>query len=104
MEISGVAAYAIFFVTFVGIYAVLVLGLNMQWGFMGMFNIGIAAFFGVGAYAQAILTTPDSDSWLGGFGLPFIAGLPVAMICSGLLAFLIEHHKEDPSNRANGRN
>lgn len=89
MEITGVAAYAIFFVTFVGIYAVLALGLNLQWGFMGMFNIGIAAFFGVGAYAQAIVTTPDSTNWLGGFGLPFIAGLPVAMICSGALAFLV---------------
>lgn len=89
MEVTGFAAYAVFFITFVGIYAILTLGLNMQWGFMGMFNIGIAAFFAVGAYVQAILTTPDSPNWLGGFGLPFIVGLPVAMIFSGLLAFLI---------------
>ena len=89
MEVTGIAAYAVFFITFVGIYAILTLGLNMQWGFMGMFNIGIAAFFAVGAYVQAILTTPDSPNWLGGFGLPFIVGLPVAMLFSGMLAFLI---------------
>jgi branched-chain amino acid transport system permease protein len=89
MEITGFAAYAIFFVTFVGIYGVLTLGLNMQWGLSGQFNIGIAAFFAVGAYVQAVLTTSASPVYLGGFGLPFAAGLPVAMILAGVLAFLI---------------
>ena len=56
MEISGIAGYLVLFATFAGVYAVLALGLNLQWGFAGQFNFGIAAFFAVGAYTSAILT------------------------------------------------
>jgi branched-chain amino acid transport system permease protein len=89
MELSGFAAYAVFFLTFVGIYAVLILGLNLQWGFTGQVNFGVAAFFMVGAYTQAIVTTEPTDDHLGGFGLPFIVGLIVSMIMSGALALVI---------------
>lgn len=89
MEISGVPAYLIFFLTFVGIYGVLILGLNLQWGFTGQVNFGVAAFFMVGAYSMAIATTAPTDDHLGGFGLPFVVGLIVSMIVSGALAFLI---------------
>lgn len=89
MEITGLASYAIFFLTLAGIYAVLALGLNMQWGYTGIFNIGIGAFFAVGAYASAIVTTPASPNYLGGFDLPFLFGPVVAMLCAGILAFLI---------------
>ncbi|TET17849.1 MAG: branched-chain amino acid ABC transporter permease, partial [Dehalococcoidia bacterium] len=41
-----------------GIYAVFSLGLNVHWGFTGLFNIGIAGFFAVGAYTAALLTIP----------------------------------------------
>ncbi|MBM3484898.1 MAG: branched-chain amino acid ABC transporter permease [Alphaproteobacteria bacterium] len=89
MEISGFLAYFIFFLTFVGIYGVLILGLNLQWGFTGQVNFGVAAFFMVGAYAMAIATTAPTDDHLGGFGLPFVVGLIIAMIISGALAFLV---------------
>jgi len=39
-----------------GIYAVFSLGLNVHWGFTGLFNIGIAGFFALGAYTAALLT------------------------------------------------
>jgi branched-chain amino acid transport system permease protein len=89
MEIGGFAAYAVFFLTFVGIYGVLILGLNLQWGFTGQVNFGVAAFFMVGAYTMAIATTAETDNHLGGFGLPFVVGLVLAMVFSGALAFLI---------------
>lgn len=89
MEISGTASYVIFFLTFVGIYGVLILGLNLQWGFTGQVNFGVAAFFMVGAYAMAIATTEPTDDHLGGFGLPFVVGLIVSMVFSGALALLI---------------
>ena len=44
-----------------GIYAVFALGLNVHWGFTGLFNIGIAGFFALGAYTAALLTTPPPD-------------------------------------------
>ena len=59
--------------TFVLIYAIAGLGLMLLAGFTGQFSLGHAAFLGVGAYAQAILTNA---------GWPF----PLAMVCAALLA------------------
>jgi branched-chain amino acid transport system permease protein len=89
MELTGLLSYGIFFLTVVGIYAILALGLNVQWGFTGQINIGVAAFFAVGAYTSAILTTPPSPNHLGGFELPFLAGVGGAMVASGILAFFV---------------
>ena len=83
---EGGLAYAIFFLTFASVYALLALGLNVQWGYTGMLNVGVAAFFAVGAYTSAILTTPESANHLGGFGLPFWVGFIGAMIVSAILA------------------
>jgi branched-chain amino acid transport system permease protein len=87
MEIlPGLVAYGVFFLTLAGIYAVVVLGLNVQWGYAEMLNFGVGAFFAVGAYTSAILTTPSASDHLGGFGLPFLAGCAAAMVLSGILA------------------
>jgi len=89
MEMDGLLTYGIFFLTQAGIYAVLALGLNVQYGLTGQINIGIAGFFAVGAYAGAILTTHPSTSHLGGFGLPFPVGVAGAMVASALVAVAI---------------
>ena len=89
MELGGVIEYGLFFLSFVGIYALLSLGLNLQWGLTGQFNIGIAGFFAVGAYTSAILTTAPSPHHLGGFGMPLVVGLIVAMVLAGLVAVLV---------------
>ncbi len=86
---EGLIVYGIFFLTLVGIYGLLALGLNVQWGYSGMLNIGVAAFFAVGAYSSAILTTGWSENHIGGLGLPVAAGFIFAMLVSGVLAFLI---------------
>lgn len=89
IDLSGFAGVLVHFVTFAGIYALLALGLNLQWGSTGLFNIGIAGFFAVGAYTSAILTTPPAASHLGGFAAPFLVGQVAAMAVSGLLALVI---------------
>ena len=89
MELAGLLTYFIFFLTVAGIYAVLSLGLNVQWGFTGQINIGVAAFFAIGAYSSAIVTTAASPHHLGGFELPFLLGVVGAMLASGILAFCI---------------
>jgi branched-chain amino acid transport system permease protein len=65
------------------------LALNMQRGFAGLFNIGIAGFWAVGSYTSAIMTTPPSAEHLGGYNLPFVLGLLAAGLVAALLAFLI---------------
>ncbi len=89
MELTGLLHYGVFTLTMVGIYGVLALGLNVQWGYTGMLNIGVAAFYAVGAYTTAILTAAPSPDHLGGFGLPFIVGLVGAGVVAGLLALVV---------------
>ena len=59
MELSGILAYLVSLAIMAGIYAVFCLGLNIQWGYTGLFNIGIAGFFCIGAYTSAMITTPS---------------------------------------------
>ncbi len=89
MELPGLLSFAVFFLTLAGIYGVFSLGLNVQWGYSGQFNLGIAAFWAVGSYTSAILTTAPGGAHLGGFGLPFVVGLAAAVVLSAALAVLI---------------
>jgi branched-chain amino acid transport system permease protein len=89
MELGGLLTFLVFFLTLAGIYAVMSLGLNVQWGFSGQFNIGIAGFWALGSYTAAILTTGPSAFYVGGFGLHFVAGIVIAGALSALLALLV---------------
>ena len=51
--------YGAFFLTMALTYAIICLGLNVQWGQTGLFNVGVAGFVAIGAYVSALLTTPD---------------------------------------------
>lgn len=89
MEWLGLLNYAVFMAIFIGIYAVLALGLNIQWGLTGLFNAGVAGFFAVGAYTSAIVTGPAVDGRLGGFEAPVAVGWLAAMVVAGLVAWPI---------------
>lgn len=89
MEYSGLLNVLVFTGIFASIYALLSLGLNLQWGYTGLFNVGIAGFYAIGAYTSALLTTPPSPYHLGGFNVPIPAGMLGAMLTSGLLAYLV---------------
>jgi branched-chain amino acid transport system permease protein len=66
---------------FIGIYTLLVVGLNLLLGYAGQISLGHAAFFGLGAYTSGILTaTYGVNPWLA-----LVAGLAV----SGTAAYLI---------------
>jgi len=87
--VLGYFLYAMSLLTMGGIYALLALGLNAQWGFAGLFNAGIAGFAAVGAYTYAILTTAESPLHYGGLGLPLIVGELAAMAVAGVIAGII---------------
>ncbi|HAF53640.1 MAG TPA: branched-chain amino acid ABC transporter permease, partial [Thauera sp.] len=89
MDLLGLANYAVFMAILIGIYALLALGLNIQWGFTGLFNAGIAGFFAVGAYASAILTSLPATGRLGGYELPLVVGWLASMVAAGLIAWPI---------------
>ncbi len=50
-------AYSLHLCILIFLYSVVVLGLNFQMGMIGMVNFATAAFFGVGAYSAALLST-----------------------------------------------
>ena len=88
-DLIGLIAYGSFFFVMVGVNAIACLGLNLQWGQTGLFNVGIAGFIAIGAYTSALLTTPATDAHLGGFHLPIIVGWLGAMVVSGAASFLV---------------
>lgn len=89
VDAVGLLTYGGFFLITALSYAILCLGLNLQWGHTGLFNVGIAGFVAIGAYVSAILTTPPSDVHLGGLGLPIAAGWLAASAAAGLASAFV---------------
>jgi branched-chain amino acid transport system permease protein len=88
-DLAGVLAYVSFFLAMALINAIVCLGLNLQWGQTGLFNVGVAGFVAVGAYVSALLTTPPSDGHLGGFSLPIVVGWLGAIAAAGAVSAFI---------------
>ncbi len=65
--------YLISFFTYISIYTIIVLALNLAVGFTGLVNLGHMVFFGIGAYASALLTLHEVPWYF-------------ALILSGLIA------------------
>ena len=84
-----VAEYWLAQMTFVMIYAVAGLGLMLLAGFTGQFSLGHAAFLGVGAYTQAVLTNA---------GVPF----PIALIGAAALSAAVGYVVGLPALRVKG--
>jgi branched-chain amino acid transport system permease protein len=82
-------SYGAFFMTIALSYAIMCLGLNVQWGQTGVFNVGVAGFVAIGAYVTALLTTPATVDRFGGFGLPIFVGWIVGALAAGLISALI---------------
>jgi branched-chain amino acid transport system permease protein len=66
---------------FFGIYALLGLSLNIVLGEVGLYSLGHAGFYAIGAYTTAILNTH--------FNIPILVLLPVSAVAAGFFAFLV---------------
>jgi branched-chain amino acid transport system permease protein len=84
-------AYLVAMLVFAGFYALMALGLNVIWGLTGMVNLGLVGFFGLGAYASALLTTklfwPMPLGW--------VAGALVAAAAGGVMALIVARLRGD---------
>lgn len=89
IDLNGLAAYLSFFLTTALLNAIVCLGLNVQWGQTGLFNVGVAGFVAVGAYVSALLTTPPSDAHWGGLAAPIALGWIAGAVASGALSAFI---------------
>jgi branched-chain amino acid transport system permease protein len=71
--------------TIVGLYVLLGLGLNIVVGFAGLLDLGYVAFFAIGSYTMAILTSPE----LGFFDWNFWQALPLAIFFGVIAGVLL---------------
>ncbi len=62
-------------------YVMLALGINLIMGYMGQMTFGHAAFWGIGAYTAAIMSTK--------LGTPFIVDIICAALIAGTFGFLL---------------
>jgi branched-chain amino acid transport system permease protein len=81
----GNNAYLMLILSLSGIFVIATVGLDLLFGYSGQISIGQAAFYAVGAYTSAILTTKLGVSvWLG-----MLAGGVLATIFAALVALPI---------------
>ena len=73
--------FLIYLLTMIGIYSLLAMSLNFQFGFTGLINFGQVAFFLIGAYTSSLLVTKA--------GAPLALGFLGGMALSGLFGYII---------------
>lgn len=73
--------YSITILTFIAIQAIVACGLNVIVGYAGQISLGHAAFFGIGAYSSALLTTKA--------GLTFWTALPLVILLTGAIGLVL---------------
>jgi branched-chain amino acid transport system permease protein len=74
-------SYFINIVVIMGIYALVTMGLNLLIGYAGQISLGHAAFFGIGSYTVAILTTRCQwEPWLAMMAAVFLTALTAWII------------------------
>lgn len=79
------------------LYVLLALGLNIVVGYAGLLDLGYVAFFAVGAYLFALLSSPhlaDAFPWIAasfpdGLHLPIWAVIPLAAALAGIFGVLL---------------
>ncbi|MHC8733783.1 branched-chain amino acid ABC transporter permease [Arenicellales bacterium IMCC56312] len=71
------------------ISAIMTLGVNIQWGYAGLFNAGVMGFTALGGLAAVIISVPPvTEAWVAG-GVRAVSGLFVGVlaIALGILAW-----------------
>lgn len=74
-------SYHVSIASYTGIYTIVTVGLALLMGYAGQISLGQAAFFGIGAYSSAVLTTQYSLN-------PWVA-LLVSILLPAVVAFIM---------------
>ena len=72
------------------ISAIMALGVNLQWGFAGLFNVGVMGFVALGGLATVLVSSdPVGEAWSAG-GLGLIAALVLGVLAIIATGFAIK--------------
>ncbi|MDO5604655.1 MAG: branched-chain amino acid ABC transporter permease [Paracoccus sp. (in: a-proteobacteria)] len=71
------------------ISAIMVLGVNIQWGYAGLFNVGVVGFLALGGLAPVLIATqPVAGAWdAGGVGLVWSLLIGLGAVAAAVLAY-----------------
>ncbi|MFA9403252.1 MAG: branched-chain amino acid ABC transporter permease [Anaerolineales bacterium] len=69
----------------VGLFILMGLGLNIVVGFAGLLDLGYVAFYAIGAYSMAVMTSQGPL----GFGLSFWAALPFCVLIAAFAGLML---------------
>ncbi len=91
--------YIVSLLTLLIITAIIVIGLNVRWGWAGEFDLSYYSFVAIGAYTAGVLIggpsggpnalVPAPDGWILGLHWPFLPSVAVAVLVSGALSGLL---------------
>ena len=70
------------------ISAILALGVNMQWGYAGLFNVGVVGFVALGGLAPVLISTPPVEGAMAAGGWRILLALAVGAGSIGLAIVL----------------
>ncbi len=73
--------YILHLAILIAIYTILSQSLSIVAGYSGQLSLAHAGFYGIGAYTSALLSV--------NYGLPVIVTLPLAMLLSGIIAYIV---------------
>ncbi|MEO0781858.1 MAG: branched-chain amino acid ABC transporter permease [Pseudomonadota bacterium] len=77
------------------ISAIMALGVNLQWGFAGLFNVGVMGFVALGGLAAVLVSMPPTnEAWAAG-GIRVLAGLLAG--AGVVVAAILIHRRMKPS-------
>ncbi|EKD24231.1 MAG: hypothetical protein ACD_81C00076G0009 [uncultured bacterium] len=83
--------YIIHLIILFGIYGILALSLDLIVGFTGLLSLSHAAFYGIGAYAVAVLSTTYGMN----FFVAALIGMSVAAVVALMIGFVLRKFKDD---------
>ncbi len=86
---SGILLFFVGVLTLAGIYAILAMILNMEAGWAGMWDLGLAGLVAVGGYVFIITTQQTHDDVVLAPHWPMWAGILAGSVAGGLTALII---------------
>ncbi|SEP11656.1 amino acid/amide ABC transporter membrane protein 2, HAAT family [Salinihabitans flavidus] len=76
------------------ISAIMSMGVNLQWGFAGLFNVGVMGFIALGGLAVVLISMPPvAEAWAAG-GLRILLGL--ALGAATIVAAILTYNRMPP--------
>ena len=82
------AAYGVRMLVEAACFALIALGLTIQWGYAGLFNTGVMGFIAIAAFASMIVSYPVNGLFWDGQGPGMLARTGLLLIIGGCITYL----------------